>query len=366
VPAAARAYSFTVGTNAEVASQTRENRVPAVDPLAEVTPKADADVADTVEPGAVTASSAPKPDQSGTGNVVAVEEIRLSPSTLETVSRCALLASASLYGVGLVIANFNAQLYGRYNLGFVEAQYVLVGLLWLFLTLLAFALTESASRWMKSRGPWRGRPLKQDVKKGLLVAFGWLTLWSFYVIVMGFLGVAFGFEKCLAVLVVLILQTLSLGALFQETWQDMKSRGQPSDSFLLKLRKVDPAQIARRVLFFFAALSLYAAFVYPQLSAAVGGGRLHQADIMIRQDRRSLFDGMAEFKIDKAGKLGPVSIVAESDQSLIVTATDKPWTLTDMHWWDVYGLYSLTATHGSRRRSLLLKKDLIELVIYTK
>ena len=106
-------------------------------------------------------------------------------------------------------------------------------------------------------------------------------------------------------------------------------------------------QIAKRVLFFFTALSLYATYVYPQLSAAVGGGRFHQAEIVIRQDRRSLFDGMAEFKMDKTGKLGPVSIVAESDQSLVITASDKPW-------WKVGG------------RSLLLKKDLIELVIYTR
>jgi hypothetical protein len=79
----------------------------------------------------------------------------------------------------------------------------------------------------------------------------------------------------------------------------------------------------------------------------VGGGKLHQAEIIVRQDRRSLFDGIAEFKLDKAGKLGPVGIVAESDQSVIVTAPDKPW-------WKVGG------------RSVLLKKDLIEFVIYTK
>lgn len=316
--------------------------------MVEVVPKANTDVAGTLD-GAATASAATKPDKSGTGNVVAVEQIRVSPSTLETVSRCALLGSASLYAVGLVIANFNAQLYGRYSLGFVEAQYVLVGLLWLYLTLLVFALRRFVFRVIKSEGPWRGRPLKQNVQSGGLVLAGLFGSWWLYGVVVGSLGVAHPYWswKSLVILGVLVLTTSTLGDLFQKTWQDMKSQSQPSDSFLVKLWKADSIQMSRRVLFFFTALFLYAVFVYPQLSAAVGGGRLHQAEIIIRQDRRSLFEGMTEFKMDKAGKLGPVSIVAESDQPLIVTATDKPWWETE-------------------RRSLLLKKDLVELLIYTK
>jgi hypothetical protein len=340
-----------VGTDAEVALQTVENSIPAAVTVAEVGPKANTDVADTIstlEPGA-TASGAPKPDQSGTGKVLAVEQIRLSPSTLETVSRCALLASAGLYGLGLVIANFNAQLYGRYSLGFVEAQYVLVGLLWLFLTLLAFALMRYAFQLIKILGPWRGRPLRQNVKQGLWVPVGLCGGWWVYASVVGVLGVSHPYWswESLVIIGVLLLTTITLGDLFQKTWRDMKCESQPGDSFLVKLWKVNSIQIARRVLSFFTALFLYGVFVYPQLSAAAGGGRLHQAEIIIRQDRRSVFDGMTEFKIDKAGKLGPVSIVAESDQSLIVTATDKPW-------WE------------TKRRSLLLKKDLIELVIYTE
>jgi hypothetical protein len=191
--------------------------------------------------------------------------------------------------------------------------------------------------------------LKQNVKHGLWVAGAWLGLLGLCIQAINFLGVANAFEswESLVILGVLALTNLALSALFQETWQDMKVRSQANDTFLVKLWKADSIQLAKRVLYFFMALSLYAAFVYPQLSAAVGGGKLHQAEIIIRQDRRSLFDGMAEFNIDKAGKLGPVGIVAESDQYLIVTASGR-------RWWEL------------RRRSLLLKKDLVELVIYTK
>ena len=290
-----------------------------------------------------------KPIQPRGSDPVPLQQIRLSSSTLDAISRCTLLGSAALYGIGLLVANFNAQLYGRYSLGLVEAQYVLVGLLWLVLTLLGFAVTRSALRWMKAHGPWRGRPRTQNVKNLLLVAGGWLGLLGVYLQIMNFLGVANAYVFWLPWLVlgILVMNNLTLGALFQETWQDMQARGTQSDSFLVKLWKVDSIQISKRVLYFFTALSLYATFVYPQLSAAVGGGKLHQAEIIIRQDRRSLFDSMVDFKIDKAGKLGPVTIVAESDQSLIVTASDKPW-------WEL------------ARRSLQLKKDLVELVIYTK
>jgi hypothetical protein len=268
---------------------------------------------------------------------------------LEILSRLALIGSAGLYGIGLLIANFNAQLYGRYNLGFVEAQYVLVGLLWLLLTLFVFALTRSALRWMKGLGPWRGRPLGQNVKKGLQLALWWLSALGFYWWVISFLAPddAYWSWRPLLTLGVLLASSLTLAGLFKETWQEVKTQSRPGDSFLLKLRKADSIQIVRQVLYFFTALSLYATLVYPRLSPAVGGGRLHEAQIIIRQDRRSLFDNMADFRIDKSGKLGPVRIVSESDQSLIVTAPEKPW-------WEV------------RPPSLLLKKDLIELVIYTK
>ena len=349
VVAAARGYHSTMGTDAAVAAEAGESPDARAATLAEVGAKTSFDVGTTPKAGAATDSGGAKPNQLSAGDVVSVQQIRVSASTVETVSRCALLGSAALYGIGLLIANFNAQQYGRYSLGLVEAQYVLAGLLWLTLTLLGFAVTRSALRWMKGHGPWRGRPLKQNVKNALWVVSGWLGLLGLYVQVMSFLGVANAFWSwaSLVILGVLVMTNLTLGALFQETWQDMKNRSQPSDSFLVKLWKADSIQISKRVLFFFTALSLYATFVYPQLSAAVGGGKLHEAEIIIRQDRRSLFDGMAEFKMDKAGKLGPVGIVAESDQAFIVTASDKPW-------WAL------------RRRSLLLKKDLIELVIYAK
>jgi hypothetical protein len=56
---------------------------------------------------------------------------------------------------------------------------------------------------------------------------------------------------------------------------------------------------------------------------------------------------VTEYKLDKAGKLGPVAIVAESEQSLIITVVDQP-------------------TLPGPRKSLQLKKDLIDLVIYIK
>jgi hypothetical protein len=326
-----------------------ENAPVAVATPLEQSPKTHTDVAGTAELGTPINFAAAHADPPGSGEKVPLQQIKVSPSTLETVSRCALLGSAALYGIGLLIANFNSQLYGRYGLGFVEAQYVLVGLLWLALTLLGFALTRTAFRWVEGRGPWTVRPLKQNVTNALWVVLGWLGLLCVYTMVINFLGVAnpFWSWQSLAILGVLMMTNLAFGALFQETWGEMKSRSQPSDSFLVKLWKADSIQLTKRVLYFLTALSLYATYVYPQLSPAVGGGKLHQAEIMIRQDRRSIFDGMAEFKIDKVGKLGPVGIVAESDESIIVTAPDKPW-------WKVGG------------PSLRLKKDLIELVIYTK
>jgi len=243
VVAAARAYHFTMGTDAAVVPEAGENPTPAAATVAEVGPRANTDVAGTAEPGAATTSGAARPNQSRAGEVVSLQQIRVSASTLETISRCALLGSAALYGIGLLIANFNSQLYGRYGLGFVEAQYVLVGFLWLALTLLGFAVTRSALRLMKGLGPWRGRHLKRNVTNALWVALGWLGLLNVYAMVMLFLGVAYCSWESVVILGVLVMTHLTLGALFQETWRDMKSRSRPSDSFLVKLWRADSIQI---------------------------------------------------------------------------------------------------------------------------
>lgn len=223
-----------------------------------------------------------------------------------------------------------------------------MGLLWLALTLFGFAIAQSARRWMKARGPWQGRPLTRNVRNLLLVVAGLFALLGLYVQLINFLGVADAFWswKPWVILAILLMTNFTLWLLFKQTWQDMKKRSDPDDSFFVQLWKADSIEISRRLLYFLIALSSYAIFVYPQLSPAVGGGMLHQAEIVIRQDRRSLFEDIPEFKIDKAGKMS-VAIVAESDQSFIVAPPDKPW-------WALH------------RRSIHLKRDLVELVIYTK
>jgi hypothetical protein len=274
------------------------------------------------------------------------QRLRVSPSGLEIIWRCALLGSAALYGTGLLIANFNSQLYGLHSLGLVEAQYILVGALWLTLTLLVYAVIRSAVRWAKGHGPWRGRSLKQNAAHALWVLVGWVGLLGVYSLVMLFLGIRVASLESAIVLGILVMTNLTFIAFIQETWRDARDRSQPDDSFLVKLRKADSIQIAKCVLFSLTALSLYATYAYPRLTPALGGGKPRQAEIIIRQDRRSLFDGMADFKVDKAGMLGPVNVVAETDQSFIVASPQKTrWGLLP-------------------RRSLLLKKELVEVVVY--
>src|SRR5437899_10619730 len=125
---------------------------------------------------------------------------------------------------------------------------------------LGSVVTRSAHRWMKGRGPWRGRRLKQNVTNLLWVAAGWLGLLGLYLQVMSLLGVANAFWSWvpLIILGILVMTNSALVGLFQETWKDMNSRSQPSDSFLVKLWKVDSLLISRRVWYFFTALACYA------------------------------------------------------------------------------------------------------------
>jgi hypothetical protein len=204
------------------------------------------------------------------------QSARLSTATIEAVSKCALLGSAALYAIGLLITNFNAQTYGRYSLSLIEAQYVLVGSLWMALTLLSFAVTRSAVRWLKGHGPWRGRQTGKNLINVFWVLVAWMGLSSVYAQVMSLAGLEnafFGWRTWLS-LAVLVFTNISLGALVEETWKDMNRKGAPGDSFLARLWKADSIQISKRILYFFMSLSLYSNLLYSYLSPAVGGGKL--------------------------------------------------------------------------------------------
>lgn len=297
--------------------------------------------------GAGTAFGTLNTQQSSVDGTGLLQRISASSSALETASKLALLGSAALYGIGLLIANFNSHLYARPSLGLNEAQYVLVGTLWAALTLFGFALARTGTRLAKSRGPWRDRPLKEDVKNALLVALGWAGLLGFFVYAIS--SLVDNIWVSLAAAGVVAATDAVLAMLYEDVRHAAKSRSEGSDSSQFNLWEAAPRSVAIsfRVLLFLMALSLYATFVFPNIPLATGGGKLHRAEIFIRQDRRSLFDSMAGFKTDKVGKLGPVCIVAESEESIIIIAPSKQW-------WKVWG-----------SPSLRLKKELVELVIYT-
>ena len=274
----------------------------------------------------------------------------LQLSTIESFSKCALFVSGLLYAIGLLITNFNAQRYGRNYLTLAEAQYVLVGLLWLLLTLLTVALVRVLGRWKKAYGPWRGRPHKKQLANGLRLFLQCAVLWAVFSQVTTFAGAEGMYWSPVhwVILVVMLFTTFSLSTLFQETFREMNKGATPDETLSTKLQRIDSVDISKRILYFFVSLSFYSLFVYPSLSPAVGGGKLHQAEFIIRPDHRSTFDSVDGFKVDKFGRLGPVAVVTDTDESFLVL-------LPDRHWWNVLST-----------RPLLLKKDLVELVVYTK
>lgn len=282
----------------------------------------------------------------------------MSPSTIEIASKWVLLFSACLYSVGLIVVNFNAQRFGISTLSIADSRYILVGLLWLALTLFTSALARSAIRLIRHYGPWNNRSLKANLLNVLRLSFWCLCLLGFYIQVVSFLSsegasvfafieVPRSLQIALVVIGVMLLTVLSFGALFEDTVREMKERAAPHDGFLTKLWKADYLQISKRVFYVLMSLGAYATFVYPHLSPAFGGGKLHQAHIVIRQSDRSAFDAIKEFSIDKSGLLCPVEIVSESDQYFVVALPSRQIVDLSHH-------------------SLMIKKDLVELVLRDK
>jgi hypothetical protein len=278
----------------------------------------------------------------------ATEPPQLS-STIEMASKFVLLLSGALYAVGLIIANLSAQRYGRYTLSLVEGQYVLVGMLWLALALLTFAFIHIMKQLARFDGPWRGRSLTKNLLHAALLLPLFVALSMLFTLG----AVLFGVEspyfrtKVLAIFVIMMFTDGAFSQLVYEVSKGFNQNAVSRDVLLTNLSNANWFEISSSTLSFLFSLMLYSVVVYPNLSPGVGGGKLHQAEFIVREEHRPAFEAIQEFKIDKSGKLGPVAIVAESEQSFVITLPDR-------------------SISEFSSRSFEVKKDEIELVIFTK
>lgn len=281
--------------------------------------------------------------ESTSGSILPNEKSSFSSHTIEAISKCVVLVPALLYGVGLFIANISAQSYGRLSLGLVDAQYILVGLLWMVLLMLTTGAVHLYVGRFKDSVLRDGLSIPARIRESLLTLPVLGTIATSWYWIMHVLGARLTGWMLLIDFFVPAVTGYMLASSLRDTWGEIKLARQKGQIGPFVFKQIEFWSISRMfsVLVF---VSVYSLIVFPDLNPAFGGGKLHQIEIGLRPAALPILETLPEFKVNNDGRLGPVNLVSESDQFLIIVPFENRL--------------------GSP--ALYLKKDLVDFVVYPK
>src|SRR5208282_7035 len=226
--------------------------------------------------------------------------------------KLSLFISIVLYTLGLVISNLHAQRFGRYNLGLDKAEYIIVGLLWVFLAatgLLIFVNLRRAYKHASSTAPVANFYVK-NLLGGLfivvvltpLVAFLFCTTFG------AVLEVGYYLDKRNLMLFGVVLAT---GAAIDTLTRRVVSLAKEGGLAWKTLGTFHGFfYMVQRGWYLPMTLIVYALFVFPLIPAAFGGGALQSAEIFIKPEGKQLFEGM-KLNVGANGSIGRWDIVVE-------------------------------------------------------
>ena len=265
---------------------------------------------------------------------------------VEFGTRLTILIVGACYAVGLLIVNLHLGQYGIYNLGFLQAQYVMAGALWLFLVggttgLLAIAVSQVRSGYQKARSrPTNGllRAFAQvgvAIGESLLVIVAEMISW---LLLVGFLS---GYQVlplvapsvALRMLGVLTFGAVAWAAAFGDVrdvadtaaylsfWQRHRAALKPIVGNALPPgspmgRRV--FELSIRVATNIAAISLYALYVFPYFPPAVGGGRMQKIAFTVGTDHAELLKGVGLRTTPDGRMVEPLDLIFESSEAIVV------------------------------------------------
>jgi hypothetical protein len=228
-----------------------------------------------------------------------------------TLSKLGLAIFGAAYVIGLVIHSTHVTTYGLYYLDFLKVEYVMAGLLWIFLTSASYLYCYLLRRGIVNY--WRTSPRSKLMK--VIIYFWWLL--SFLIVVAGiiqlFVSTNYRTNRGLLVVTgVLILNALAVYVFVSG-----------ATTFFLKLDKQKKQKInASEVLLFglgaIVAITLYARYAFPKLSHHWGGGSHQSAVFLVRKEQLEAF-GATGFVTDAATRRTvPVEIILEGSDFFFV------------------------------------------------
>jgi hypothetical protein len=236
---------------------------------------------------------------------------------LEAAAKVLVGISVLSYIIGLLITNMHLRNYGAFHLSFTQFEYVLTGLLWLFLVGLAylayitttnhFSVEPKASKWK-----WWGYNVG-----GLLVyfVFGIATLYFPLMFLSNYEIDVFSW-RAVYISVSLILAPIIIDGVGKRAYrffQAAKQRTLPRDA-------VDTLV---GIILVLASLTGYASSVYPNLSPVYGGGKPQKIILVAKPDQVTQLKNLGINVNSENRQIGPLEIIYESGDYLILSTPEE-------------------------------------------
>jgi hypothetical protein len=212
---------------------------------------------------------------------------------LEIVTKVALVTIGTAYVAGLLILNTYLRRYGVNYLNFLQLEYVMVGLLWMFLVL-AFTVTTfyviytfRAAFFEEGTTDRTIRLFLRKLSPGLGALFAFLSFLWFALHALSDYQLELFTKAGLLASLALLANSAAVMLLFRgvlgifEAERHVKVNPGPHNDAVYWSKYY---QLFYFAVTFFVALPLYSWYVFPQLSPVIGGARPQSVEFIIKSD----------------------------------------------------------------------------------
>lgn len=239
-------------------------------------------------------------------------------------TRAVLFLGAFCYGVGLLIVNLHYAQFGTSEYELAQAQYVVVGAVWLTLILLGCLWSHLVHEEINElRASWHGKTWARRLAVVcyiVVLAFSLVPSSAFL-----FGKGAFGMRHFYAVIII-----IGTGTLATQLVQRVRSA--------LSRRQIVTSQAWFTILFptFYKSrvnlqtpipvllLALYANFVYGELAPTFSGGQPRQAILLPTPEQLQPLKSLLEIPHTESKTIGPIEILGEGSSYYLIRSNADP------------------------------------------
>lgn len=240
--------------------------------------------------------------------------------SLEALGRPLAIAAAIAYGMGVLIANVFLSSYGVFGGALLRTEYVLVGLLWCFLTLLpAVAYSLVRGIWKSVTEALASHHYIRAVLTSVLIPVSLLVFPFIFFDRLSGGALKAGDLNFYGAIIYLCSGSYFLKALATDI-QAATAAETPADA----LKKGHLYNVSWGLMILLGSVTSYARFTYPHFDSAFGGGRRPRVLIVLASDApRALVQALPRDR-RSSEVLGPVEVLLEGENAFFVVPSPPP------------------------------------------